>query len=302
MKKFLSCTNIFLISLLTLFFFSNCVRYYRTGDIHRQYADSINKINATNNKANAEYKKREVLLNSILPHLSAERKNKNPYPRMKKQLAQVKSALDRLNTRRAQVLDTNNKLQVLTRGKGRIKSNMPEWDGLSKLNDTFKDNLNAYSRDVRSFESKVKAFDGMANKYKITRVNTAQLKARIRKFNNQVVATVNSTKSHLAKAKKNLVNARSMGYDASVIDKKEAILAKMNALLPQINAKNNEIIEKVKAFEKEAGARGEFWAGPGMATHTILVDIQAKGGEMTKLGNQFQGLVNQYNAAHQPKK
>ena len=78
-----------------------------------------------------------------------------------------------------------------------------------------------------------------------------------------------------------------------------AILDSMDMILSELKELNDEINTLKNNFEVEgaaAGESGKFWVGPGMVTHTIIVDMQTIGKKMQDRQNQLQALAEDFNS------
>ena len=218
-----------------------------------------------------------------------------PYPLLKSHLAKMKAAIGKLTKTSNSVIKNRDQFNRVVGRNSKIKSNKPIWKKFQKVKDEFEDNISTLRKDVKVYENTSRAFISTANQHKISRVDAVNIKNKVSQFSSRIVTVLNDTRLKINNAKEELKKLESRGYGKKVINKKRYILSEMESILHKINIVNQEIVKLIADFEKEAGNRKKFWAGPGMITHSLLMNIRAKGEQVSGLGGQFTSLAKKFN-------
>jgi hypothetical protein len=212
----------------------------------------------------------------------------------------MKSALGKMKKRRKVFQNQKKEFSRIAGRKKKIQSNKPAWEKFNSLNKRFENDVKIFGKESKEYSGASKSFSATARRYKITKINSVKISKKIDQFNKQVIKVLSSSGKNIKKAYANLRDLESKGYDTKVINEKRGLLAQMEEMMKQIKEKNSEMKGIANDFNKEAGGKGEFWAGPGMVSHKILMDLTARGKEIGGLGNRFTALVNSFNK--KPKK
>ncbi len=276
---------------------NGCVRYYKSSDIRGRFNKVIKQSNISIKKAAGDYNSKKEVYGSIVPYV--DRKNQ-PYPLLQNHLDNMKKALDKMKGRRAVFHGQKKEFNRIAGPRKKIQSNNPAWKKYHDLNKRFENDVKMFVKESGEYSAASKAFASTAEKYKITKINSAKISGKIDQFNKQVLKILSDSGKNIKNAYANLRDLEAKGYNKKVINEKRGLLVQMEDLMKQIKVKNREMTGIAEDFRREAGEKGGFWAGPGMTSHKILMDLTAKGNEINGLGKRFTALINNFNK--EPKK
>jgi hypothetical protein len=292
-RKLILTFTIFIIAGL-----SGCVRYYKSSDVRGRFNRVIKQSNNSIAKADGDYNTKKEVYNSIVPHVQ---RNRQPYPLLQNHLDNMKKSLDKMKNRRNIFKKQKKEFNGFAGRRKKIQSNNPAWKKFHALNKRFENDVKIFGKESMEYSAASKAFSSTAKKNRITKINSAKISGEIDRFNREVVKVLSGVRKNIKKAYANLQDLEASGYDKKVISEKRGLLVLMEDLMKQIKAKNREMTNVSEDFKKEAGGKGEFWAGPGMTSHKILIDLTAKGNEIKGLGNRFTALVDSFNKEQKKK-
>lgn len=287
MKKKIS-----IVLMVSLFVVTGCVRYYKTSSVNSAFSKAERKLAANNQKAEERY----AMWNSALAGMTGSSVTPEavPYPAMKGELAQMKRSLDNMKGISDNVRVLEQQWQTISKGKSRIQSDKPEWKELKNLRGRMEEASNRYRSHAEKFRGHDTQLQSLANSHGIKRLKTEDLVAKLVDFESRMRSGLTQSRSKISEAESQLRRARGQGYSAAEIQRRQEILDTMKGLLRELEAGNSRVATLRSDFEREAGGNEVIWAGPGMKSHTLLVDMEKKGREIEGIIQKLDSLSDQY--------
>ncbi len=274
---------------------TGCVTYYKSSDVKDYFGSGVSQADKAVASAERDLTEKEGIIASIRQNVADP--SMAPYPDFDAALGSMKAALDAMKAQDALLKESRDKVNGIVKGKKTIQSDeegykpmLAERKRFDGLFDGFKDRTERYKKESE-------AFNALAKKNAVVRVSTANLEKQVQDYRADSDRQIANARSELDKAGKELDAAVAAGYDPKKADEKRALLARMGAIVPAIEGKRDEVLALAGRFRAEAGDRGEYYVGPGMASHELLAAIREKSAEIAALSKEMNGYAKQFNDA-----
>jgi len=279
--------------LLLISMASGCTTYYKTSHINKNADKLTRNTNQNTTKVKNDYQDLLQMQKELLKHTNIP--TEYPYTSIDKMLQQLEKHIFEVKKSEESILNNRQVLSAFLKGKKKIRSDLPDLD---KFNSIIKNQKILYEEhserlmDYREDRDKLVSFLG---NNKITKLKLSETRKKAKKFTDDAANTIIKIETTLAQAKEKYLSYNNQKFKKDKIEHINNILKEIESVTSKIETENKQLINLMDGFKSEINERNEVWVGPGMKTHTLLIDMSKIGKTLNNLSNNYNYLIDKLN-------
>ncbi|NQT61856.1 MAG: hypothetical protein HQ556_02760 [Candidatus Marinimicrobia bacterium] len=256
--------------------FGSCTVYYNTSEIKKTFSQSQREINKTLGKIAKDHREKRGIYNQLMSKIPDS--TVAPYPTLSVELIEMTRSFKQLKQTTKKLEQLKAKLNRLVKGQKKIESGSLLWDEFQVIKNEFDTQSGNFESQANDYNKSSNEFIDLLNKHRISHLKVVEIKQQIDKYLMELNQSIELLSAELVKS----------GQDTQ-IDKN--VISQLEVILSNIRTDQATLDALIRKFEKEVGSEPMIWSGPGMHSHSILIDMQEIGDNISAQGQAFNKLA-----------
>ncbi|BDU50721.1 hypothetical protein [Haliovirga abyssi] len=273
-KEFQSGMN----DVVKIFNKNKLIKVFNLNDILKQIGNNTVLINQSLAKQKTQFEKARTILDEI--YLNINEKDISPYNNLEELMTKITQIRENEYKEIEKINKLKGKIKEISLKTAVIKNSSKEWPEFNKINNNLKETVKTIENYSASYNNEASKLVNIMNKYKINRINVIEISTKVNKMIGTIETNVNEINSEINKNKNKKLNS-----------KQKKKISKIEAVIKKINNKKNEAKKIISEFEKEVNGKSEIAIGPGMRTHSIIVDLGNISKSLNKDISEYNKLI-----------
>ncbi len=270
---------------------SACVTYYKTSDINNNTAKLIQQSKENSAKVTKDYQDFLFMQRELLQYTKTA--EAGPYSEMSVLIKEMEVSVTEIKAAENLIVNTREALDFVVKGKDRIQSDSSDWSKFNEIRKQQQIIAKQYAIKMEHYQQVREQLLRLLNKHKVAKLKVITIQTQGKAYTDKATLQINQVKTRLIQAKEKIETYHAREAERNRIAKLKSRLLDMEAVVEKIEAKNIQLQNLMNGFEAEANVRKEIWVGPGMRTHTLLVNMTAIGNDINALAERFNELTKQ---------
>ncbi len=279
--------------LLLLSMASACTTYYKTSHINKNADKLTRNTNQNTTKVTNDYQDLLQMQKELLKHTNIS--TEYPYTSIDKMLQQLEKHILEVKKSEKSILNNRQVLSAFLKGKKKIRSDSPDLDKFNSIIKNQKILYEEHSERLMVYREDRDKLVSLLDSNKITKLKLSETRKKVKTFTDDAANTIIEIDTTLAQEKEKYLTYNNQKFEKDKIEYINNTLKEIESVISKIEIENKQLIDLVDGFKSEINDRNEIWVGPGMKTHTLLMDMSEIGKIMNNLSNNYNHLIDKLN-------